>query len=30
VAAGDPKRIRLAQQSLDVKRKFLELAERPS
>ena len=28
VAAGDPKRIRLAQQSLDVKRKFLELAER--
>ncbi len=29
-ASGDIRRIRQAQQSLDVKRKFLELAERPS
>jgi hypothetical protein len=29
-ASGDVRRIRVAQQALDVKRKFLELAERPS
>jgi hypothetical protein len=29
-ASGDIRRIRVAQQALDVKRKFLELAERPS
>lgn len=29
-ASGDVRRIRIAQQALDVKRKFLELAERPS
>jgi hypothetical protein len=29
-ASGDLRRIRVAQQSLDVKRKFLELAERPA
>src|SRR5690606_29897635 len=29
-ASGDVRRIRLAQQALDVKRKFLEFAERPS
>jgi hypothetical protein len=29
-ASGDPRRIRQAQQALDVKRKFLELAEHPA